>query len=83
MVSWFLSGFLMPIRYFPDWFGKICQLTPFPSMVSTVMEVYLGLLSGYDLVVAVLFQAAWAVLLIFLGQVILRRGVRRLVIQGG
>ena len=83
MASWFLSGFFMPIKYFPDWFGTMCQLTPFPHIVSTVIEVYLGLLTGYDLFVAILMQVAWAVLLIVLGQVILRRGVRRLVILGG
>ncbi len=83
MASWFLSGFLMPLNYYPDWFVKICQFTPFPHMISTILEAYLGLLTGYNLVVAILFQASWAVLLIALGQVVLRLGIRRLVILGG
>jgi len=40
----FLSGFLMPLRFFPDWFVALCNLTPFPSMVNTIIEVYLGVL---------------------------------------
>ena len=83
IASFFLSGFFMPLSYYPTWFSKLCQLTPFPHSVSTVIEVYLGLLQGYDLVVAILFQVCWAILLIGLGQIVLRRGVRRLVILGG
>ena len=83
IISWFLSGFLMPLNYYPDWFVKLCLLTPFPHMISTIFEVYLGLVKGYDLVVAILLQLLWAVALIALGQVVLRQGVRRLVILGG
>ena len=82
-LSWFLSGFLMPLRFFPDWFVRLCYLTPFPYMVNTVVEVYLGLLPGPQLAQALLNQAAWVVLLVAAGQIVLRAGVRRLVIQGG
>ncbi len=83
ILSWFLSGFLMPLRYFPDWFVRLCYLTPFPHTVNTVVEVYLGLLSMPELVRALLGQALWAVLLIAAGQLVLQAGVRRLVILGG
>ncbi len=82
-LSWFLSGFLMPLRFFPDWFVRMCYLTPFPYMVNTVVEVYLGLLPGPRLAQALLHQAAWVVLLVVIGQLVLKAGVRRLVIQGG
>jgi ABC-2 type transport system permease protein len=82
-LSWFASGFMMPLRYFPDWFVHLCNLTPFPSMVSTVTEVYLGLLSGPQVFRALFFQAVWALILIGAGQLVFRAGVRRLVIQGG
>jgi ABC-2 type transport system permease protein len=83
IVSWFLSGFLMPLRFFPDWFVRLCYLTPFPHTVNTVVEVYLGLLSGPDLARALLGQLLWLLGLVAAGQVVLRAGVRRLVIQGG
>ncbi|MFZ5915623.1 MAG: ABC transporter permease [Chloroflexota bacterium] len=82
-LSWFTSGFLMPLRFFPDWFQGLCHLTPFPATINTVVEVYLGLLSGPQLVLALLGQALWAAILIGAGQLVLRAGVRRLVIQGG
>jgi len=81
--SWFLSGFMMPLRFFPDWFVRLCHLTPFPSMINTVVEVYLGTLHGTALWRALAVQVAWAAALFVVGQVALRMGVRRLVIQGG
>lgn len=83
ILSWFLSGFFMPLRFFPAWFVRICYLTPFPHTVNTVVEVYLGLLSGSALLRALLAQLIWACALAAAGQLVLRAGVRRLVIQGG
>lgn len=82
-LAWFTSGFLMPLRFFPDWFVRLCYLTPFPHTVNTVVEIYLGLRTGAPAVLALLAQIAWAVGLALAGQLILRAGVRRLVILGG
>ncbi|HEY3291834.1 MAG TPA: ABC-2 family transporter protein [Anaerolineae bacterium] len=79
----FLSGFLMPLKFFPDWFVTLCNLTPFPAMVNTVVEVYLGVLTGPALLQALLVQAVWLAMLIIVAQLVMRAGVRRLVIQGG
>lgn len=82
-LSWVMSGFFMPLRFFPDWFVRLCQLTPFPAMINTVIEVYLGLLAGPALMLALLSQLFWFGLLVAAGQLVFRAGVRRLVIQGG
>ena len=50
ILSWFLSGFFMPLRFFPEWFVKLCCLTPFPYTINAVVEVYLGLIDGNALV---------------------------------
>ncbi len=81
--SWFLSGFMMPLRFFPEWFVDLCHLTPFPAMVNTLIEVYLGVLTGPALLRAMGTQLLWIALLFAAGQLVLRAGVRRLVIQGG
>jgi ABC-2 type transport system permease protein len=82
-LSWFLSGFLMPLRFFPDWFVRLCNWTPFPSMINAIVEIYLGVLTMGEIVRTLLIQLLWAVLLITACQLTLRAGVRRLVIQGG
>lgn len=83
IAAWFFSGFLMPLRFFPEWVVRLAYLTPFPHMVNTVVDVYLGDLAGRALLQALLFQALWAAALILLGQLVLRAAVRRLVILGG
>lgn len=82
-LAWAMSGFLMPLRFLPEWFQTICYLTPFPYTVNIITEVYLGLLTGSALRHALLIQVIWIVLLTAAGQCVLRRGVRRLVVQGG
>ena len=80
---WVFSGFFMPLRFFPDWFRVLCEATPFPAMINTPVEVYLGLLTGPDLAWALARQVAWAAVLIVLAQIVLGAGQRKLVIQGG
>ncbi len=80
---WFLSGFLMPLDFFPDWFVRLCNLTPFPSMVSTIIRVYLSDMTGPELFRVLGQQLLWIIILFVAGQLVLRAGVRRLVIQGG
>jgi ABC-2 type transport system permease protein len=74
---------MMPLRFFPDWFVNLCYLTPFPHMVNTIIEVYLGLLNGQQLAVALIAQIAWIVILVVAARVVLGAGVRRLVVLGG
>lgn len=83
ILSWFMSGFLMPLRYFPDWFVKLCAFTPFPYTINTVVEIYLGILQGPAIVQAILAQLVWGAVLILAGQLVLRLGIRKLVILGG
>ena len=81
--TWVLSGFFLPLRFMPDWFVTLCHLTPFPEMVNTVVEIYLGLLTGPALIWALVRQLLWLLVLIGVSHLILRLGLRRLVIQGG
>ena len=83
VISWFFSGFLMPLRFYPGWVNTLANLTPFPHMFNTVIEAYLGVIQGPEIFYALLIQFIWSLGLIAFGQIILRAGVRRLVIQGG
>lgn len=83
IISWFFSGFLMPLRYYPDWVIRIAAYTPFPYMVNIVMDTFIGILNGPELAAALAAQAAWALGLTFTGLAVMRLGVRRLVILGG
>ena len=81
--GWLLSGFLMPLRLLPEWVQTIAYLTPFPFTLNMVVEVYLGLLQGPELIRALILQLVWALGMAILGQIVLKTAVRRLVILGG
>lgn len=82
-LSSFFSGFFMPLRFFPEWFQRIASFTPFPVTINTVVEIFLNLRTGQDLLLALLQQLLWFAGLVLVGQWVLRRGIRSLVIQGG
>ncbi|WP_084473887.1 ABC transporter permease [Deinococcus pimensis] len=78
-----LSGFLMPLAFLPGWLREAAGFTPFPHMVGTVVDVWLGKLQGAALARALCEQAAWTVALVLLGRWLLGRARRRLEIGGG
>jgi ABC-2 type transport system permease protein len=83
IISWFLSGFLMPLRFYPQWVIQLAHLTPFAHTVNTIVEIYLGVLTGDEILFALFNQVIWAVVLMVVSGIVMRAGVRRLVIQGG
>jgi ABC-2 type transport system permease protein len=83
IVTSLLSGFTIPIRFFPEWLAAIARATPFPSMIQTPVDVFVGATAGPDLVVALATQAAWCAVLLGAAWATFERGTRKLVIQGG
>jgi ABC-2 type transport system permease protein len=82
-LAYMLSGFVVPLRFFPDWLSTIAWLTPFPSTVTTPVEAFVGAISPQQLVSQFAAQIAWGIGLTIACQIVLRLGVRKLVIQGG
>lgn len=83
VTGWFFSGFLMPLRLFPEWLQKIAMYTPFPYMLDTPVEIYMGLRSPSNILQSLSIQIVWIIILVVLAQLVLKRGTRRLVILGG
>ena len=83
VASTFLSGQLVPIALFPEWLALAAWALPFAAMVQAPIEVWLGHAQGLELVGLLGLQAFWAAALLLLGRLVLRAGMRKLVIQGG
>ncbi len=83
IIAWFFSGFLMPLAFFPEWVQQIAHLTPFPYMLNTVVDIYIGKLAGAGLLQAYFIQLVWVIVLVVAGQLVLGTAVKRLVILGG
>jgi len=82
-LSWTFSGFFLPLALFPDWFAQFSRATPFGASVYIPIEIFLGIVQGKELLLGLFIQAVWIAVLFIIDQLILSRGIRKLVIQGG
>jgi len=79
----FFSGIVIPVPMFPDWAQPLITVLPFRGLIDTPFRIYLGVISGPAALEAILHQLAWVAALVIVGRLILTRGLRRLVVQGG
>jgi ABC-2 type transport system permease protein len=75
-----LSGLLLPLAWFPGWARDVLAWTPFPALYQVPIDVFTERGDGPALITA---QLGWVAVLLLAGQVVLARGARRLVVQGG
>jgi ABC-2 type transport system permease protein len=78
-----LSGMIIPLPFFPDWARPFLEFLPFRGLVDTPFRLYTGDLPASAGLPLVLHQALWTLALVFLGRLLVRRGLRRAEIQGG
>lgn len=83
LVASLFSGFFIPVSFFPDWLASVARATPFPSMLQIPVDIFVGVTSGSEILLALASQLAWAVALLFLAHYLFSLGLRRLVVQGG
>ncbi|CAN5857795.1 MAG: ABC-2 family transporter protein [Chloroflexota bacterium] len=76
----FLSGMAMPIAFFPEPLRTIAELLPFQAILMSPINAWLG--KGDPLVI-IAIQVFWIIALVMLCGIVLKRGERRLVVQGG
>jgi ABC-2 type transport system permease protein len=79
----FMSGFAVPVSFFPSGLRAVADALPFAATVQIPVEVFLGKVRGADLLAALAFQFSWAIALLMAGRAVLKRATRRLVVQGG
>lgn len=80
VASGVLCGLVIPISFFPDWARTALWSTPFPALLQAPIDVFLG---HGDVWLTLAHQAFWGVALLAIGHVVLRRAVRKVVVQGG
>jgi ABC-2 type transport system permease protein len=78
-----LSGFVVPISFFPSGFDKICEWLPFIGQSYTPVAIYLGKYTGTTMLIMLGRQLFWAIMLMLIGKIFMHFAMRKLVIQGG
>ncbi|MEW2516370.1 ABC-2 family transporter protein [Streptomyces sp. NPDC046870] len=78
-----LSGGLIPLWLFPDWFRSTAGHLPFAATINVPVSLYTGRIPVADSAPYLAEQALWCVLLAVLGRLMWRRAARRLLVLGG
>ena len=78
-----LSGSLLPLWFMPEALRGIISVTPFESIYFTPVRIYLGELEGMELLWALAVQIMWIAVLGLIANAFWKKGVKKLVVQGG
>jgi ABC-2 type transport system permease protein len=79
----FLGGFVVPIRYMPEWLQPVLLALPFASITQTPADLFVGRLQGTAVLQVLGLQLVWAVGLLAAAHLATLLATRRVVIQGG
>ncbi|EKQ52245.1 MULTISPECIES: ABC-2 family transporter protein [unclassified Clostridium] len=82
-VSELLSGTLIPLVFFPKAVQGIFSFFPFSSMIYTPTMIYLGKLTGAELIKEIAVQVAWLIILVVIARVMWNTLIKKITILGG
>ena len=77
------SGMIIPLPLFPAWAQSFLNFLPFRGMADAPFRLYLGNLPAASVGAVVGQQLLWTLAFVALGRLLLTRGTRRLIVQGG
>jgi ABC-2 type transport system permease protein len=78
-----LSGSIIPLPFLPVPLRQALELLPFASMQNTPFWIYSGQIPQTQALAGILLQAVWAAAFLLLGRLLMKRALRRVVVQGG
>lgn len=78
-----MAGLIVPVAFFPHWMQRVADLTPFPSMLNTPVEILLEVVEGPQVWAILGRQAFWVLAMVVLARWVARQGLRKVVVQGG
>ena len=83
LLSYFLSGHMLPLDWLPAPYGDAIRLLPFKYLAFVPAAIVLGKYTHEQMAVELLQGFAWVFILIVLNRVALNRGLRRYSAYGG
>jgi ABC-2 type transport system permease protein len=79
----FLSGGVIPLPFFPAPVLAVVELLPFAAMQNMPLLIYSGNIAGVDALKGIAFQLFWLAALFLIGQLTMRRALKKVIVQGG
>ncbi len=82
IITDFLSGGIFPLDIFPEAFQKFLYLTPFPYLLFYPLQVYLGKISGLEIVRGLITSFVWIGILLITIKYFWVKGLKRYSAEG-
>ena len=82
-ISDILSGLIVPIPFFPLFLQKISKVLPFQYISDLPFRIYVGNISIENGIYGIIIQLFWLIVVVLLGQILLTKSMKRVVVQGG
>ncbi len=79
----FFNGSIIPIPFFPPGMRIVMELLPFAAMQNVPLRIFSGELTGERAIRAFVLQVLWLVVLVILGDRLMKRAEKKLSVQGG
>lgn len=79
----FLAGATIPLPFFPQPFRAIAEFLPFASMQNMPLRIFIGNIAGLDSAWGIGLQAFWLIIFLFIGKLMMKNALRKVVVQGG
>jgi ABC-2 type transport system permease protein len=78
-----LSGQNIPLPFYPEWMQTFLHWQPFRGLLDVPSRIYTGAIPPSQAPIEIASQTAWTLVILALGWIVVNKGTRRLVIQGG
>lgn len=79
----FFAGAIIPIPFFPEALQPIMYALPFASMQNTPFLIYAGHIRGIEALQSMALQLIWLAALLIAGRLVMKRALKKVVVQGG
>ncbi len=83
LLSYFLSGHMLPLDWLPEPYGDVIRLLPFKYLAFVPAAIWLQKYTHQQLAIELVQGFAWVLILLVLNRVALSRGLRRYSAYGG
>ena len=78
-----LTGWFIPLAFFPSWSVPILEILPFASWSYIPIAIFLGLYDADKQMFLLLVHLAWIVVLLLINRLVWQKGVRKFTSVGG
>ena len=79
----FFAGAIIPIPFFPESLQPVMYALPFSSMQNTPFLIYAGHIQGAEALQSMAIQLIWFGVLMIIGRFLMKRALKRVIVQGG